>query len=81
MDNILDSIFLFFCSFFLGQAGGREGEGAEETRCLLQRAAGSAGREGKTFLFSLLMNIFPHFFPFLFISAPGYIYKMTFFRK
>lgn len=45
--------FYYPVSFFLGQAAGREGQGAEETRCLLQRAAGSAGREGK-----------PYFFPF-----------------
>lgn len=43
--------FYYPVSFFLGQAAGREGQGAEETRCLLQRAAGSAGREGKPFFF------------------------------
>lgn len=55
--------FYFSVPFFLGQAGGREGEGAEETRCLLQRAAGSAGREGKTNFFPFNEH-FPPFSPF-----------------
>lgn len=80
MENILDSNIFIILFHFLGQAAGREGEGAEETWYLLQRAAGSAGREGKTFFFSFNEHFSP-FFPFLFISAAGYIYKMTFLRR